>query len=79
MFKLKYQWLKYVLRIKHFFKNLFLGGGGGYGVCHIIFPLFSKFHIQKCVQGIIGLKLKNRIMYRVKPNYLSDLYPPWLK
>ena len=41
------------------------GGGVVYWVCHIIFLVFSNFHIQKGVQVKIGLKLKIRIMSSV--------------
>ena len=41
------------------------GVGVVYGVCRIIFLVFSNFHIEKGVQIIKGLKLKIRIMSSV--------------
>ena len=55
-------------------------GGTVYGVCHIIFLVFSNFHFQKGVQVIIGLKLKVRIMSSVakkqktKKKYLQRVF-----
>ena len=40
-------------------------GRGLTGFCRIIFLVFSIFHIQKCVQEIIGLKLIIRNIFNV--------------